>query len=69
MLESSPSISSIMGSIEGSCSFPIWPFLIIVMGLPICPSLLHLFGSVWLLVVEPNLIEFPNLPSSIVSPS
>ena len=37
ILESSPSISSIIGAIEGSCSSPICPFLIIVIGSPFSP--------------------------------
>ena len=50
-----------------------WPFLIIVIGFPSLPSVLQglstfLFSSDCF-AVEPNLIEFPNLPSIITSPS
>ena len=49
------------------------PFLIIVRGDPFCPSLLHglciSLKSSDCLLVEVNLIEFPNLPSIITSPS
>ena len=49
-----------------------WPFLIIVIGSPLSSSFLSLdqvfnkYSS--LTFVEPNLIEFPNLPSTIKSP-
>ena len=40
-----------------------WPFLIIVIGLPLFPSDDQLLIIGALLTVDPNLIEFPNLPS------
>ena len=73
ILDASSSISSIvcthpLPSVSSNC-----PFLITIIGSPVSPSLLHLFlfssNISSLILVDPKRIEFPNLPSIIVSPS
>ena len=69
--------SSKMGSQASNATPFSWPFLNIVIGLPLFPSLLHGFCGLTLNLlkfslyfpVEENLKELPNLPSKITSPS
>ena len=61
--------SSLTASVPGATPFG-WPFLIIDIGSPFSPEFDQLFFILpATLDVLPNLIELPNLPSIIVSPS
>ena len=69
MVEWSEFIFSIVCSQPLSFSSTCWPLRIIVIGSPVVPFVEYAVLSGASLAVAPNLIELPNLPSTIVSPS